>query len=150
MVCKSPLRFSCPQLDIGSGFLYRRRGTIVRENDSVGISCRSSVCTASILQCEISHWKMGKNCRATEKVLCDGSESEEKCFKWRLPIPPLRFAESSSPDYSFDARWNPVFCDQTHCVIAIHVNGQEVTHFAELTEDVRISLHVYLKRKSVN
>jgi hypothetical protein len=93
---------------------------------------------------------MGQNCRAAEKVLCDGVESEEKYFQWRLPIPPLKFAGGNSPDCVFGHRWNPVPCDQTHCVIVLYVNDREVTHFAELDEDVRISLNEYLKRKSVS
>ena len=148
MACNSPLRRSCPELNIGDGYLYRRRGTIVRINDSEGVSCRSSVYTVQITGSEISHWKQHANCPVLEESHCDGCESVEKHFKWRLPIPPLRLEAVGSQPYLFDARWNPTRCDQTHCVIAIMENCQVVNDFSTFSEKNRISINEYLKRSS--
>jgi hypothetical protein len=146
MVCQSPLRATCSQPSLAAGYLYRRSGTIVRKNDRDGVSCRSSVCTLEILQQEVSHWKMGDACRAVPQVLCDGKEVEEKCHKWNLPI--LEFvAEEAGQNCLFTARWEPTRCDRTHCVIALTLDGQDVTDFSVLPENVRISLNNHLKRE---
>jgi hypothetical protein len=145
MVCQSPLRFTCPQLDIASGYLYRRSGTIVRSDDEDGVSCRSSACTVQLVACEISHWKLGDGCRMDPKSFCDGRESKEKYFKWRLPIYPFRFEENITDKCVFEARRNAVGCDQTHCLIVLHVDGREIIDFSQLPEDLRIALNEYLK-----
>lgn len=148
MACNSPLRHRCDQLDIGAGFLYRRKGNTVRENDTEGVSCCSSAYTLQITGSEICDWKQGMHCRRGEEHLCDGSESNDKCLKWRLPIPSLRFEAVGSQEYSFDATWRPTRCDQAHCIIAIMANGQVVSHFSTLTELVRLSIDRHLKRST--
>jgi hypothetical protein len=148
MVCKSPLRIHCSKLDIGNGYLYRRKGTVVKKNDSIGVSCRSSVYTLQITQSEISHWRQGQCRGGEEEELCDGKMSEEKCYTWNLPIALFRSADDEGEVCEFDPRWNPTSCDRTHCVIALRFRGEEVTDFSRLPENVRISLDQHLKKIS--
>jgi hypothetical protein len=150
MVCKSPLRLSCNGLDIGGGFLYRNKGTLVREKDTEGISCRSSIYTQEIAKCTISDWRPGDACRKNQAhSVCDGKGKPEKVFKWNTSIDSFRNNEDAAEIFDFTAIYNPTRCDKTHCLILISSNGHVVQTFSELSEQVRMSLDLYLKRVAI-